>query len=47
MKVLVDCPKCGQAETEVLDSVPYCPTCRAPITPEQILPQIPKGVESV
>lgn len=36
VKMKIDCPTCGPATVEVPDSVPYCPKCGKPITPENV-----------
>jgi len=39
MKADVRCPKCNtnSANVEVPDSIPYCPKCGAPITPDNVI----------
>ena len=37
MEADIKCSKCGPATVIIMDSVPYCPTCGKPITPDEIL----------
>lgn len=36
MQAEINCSKCGPAIVEVPDSIPYCPKCGKPMTPDEI-----------